>query len=355
MKLLELTREYYPSVGGLEKFVHDRTKIYQQLSVDYTILSTNFSTEKSDVLRAGNNVTILSQYTPYNIVPNLKRYLTDEYDYISVNLLGRYYSDYAIRFYSKRKQKIILTPYFAYHTDRFPFIKSFFEKRLFPYLLDRIDALVVFSETEKRYWITMYHLDPQKIYIIPPYIKEQPKDVSYQERKKPFLLYLGRAGNNKKTDLLLQAFLQTKGHDVSLKLTIRPEDVNEGIRTLVLNDRRIELLGFVTESEKNKLLQGCDALVFPTSWESFGYVAFEASIFRRTLLCSDIPILHELLRSDGVIFFHNTIDDISKAIMRFSAISEQEKIFMGNSNYVNAKRFTFEASCLSYRKLFSTI
>lgn len=355
MKLLELTREYYPSIGGLEKFVYDRTKIYHELSIDYTIISTDYSTEKSDVQRVGDKVTFLRQYTPYNVVPNLKRYLTDEYDYISVNLLGRYYADYAIRFYSKRKQKIILTPYFAFHTKRFPFIKTFFEKRLFPYLLDRIDALIVFSETEKRYWTTMYHLDPQKIFVIPPYITEQPNDVSYHERQKPFLLYLGRAGNNKKTDLLLRAFLQTKGHDVSLKLTIRQQDVTEGIRTLVLNDHRIELLGFVTESEKNKLLQGCEALVFATTWESFGYVAFEASMFKRPLLCSDLSLLHELLSSDGVIYFQNTVDDISKAIVRFSALSEQQKIYMGNSNYINAKRFTFEASCLYYKKLFSTI
>ncbi|MCH7826360.1 MAG: hypothetical protein IIC75_00065 [Bacteroidetes bacterium] len=120
MKILELTRSFYPSVGGLEKFVADRFKIYQQLEIDYKILSTDFTTEKRDNNYSGEQATFLKQYTPYNITPNIKHFLDDEYDILSVNQFGRYFSDYAINYVSKnRKVKIILTPHFYFHTVQY--------------------------------------------------------------------------------------------------------------------------------------------------------------------------------------------------------------------------------------------
>ena len=43
MKLLEIARSYYPSVGGLEKFISDRLKIYKSLGFDYRIYTEDKS------------------------------------------------------------------------------------------------------------------------------------------------------------------------------------------------------------------------------------------------------------------------------------------------------------------------
>lgn len=72
MKILELTRAFYPSVGGLEKFVSDRLKIYRDLGIEYNLITTNFSSNKIDSSITQEIPVILNQYTPYNITPGLK-------------------------------------------------------------------------------------------------------------------------------------------------------------------------------------------------------------------------------------------------------------------------------------------
>ncbi len=355
MKILELTREYYPSVGGVERCIRDRTEVYSQLGIDFSIVATDFSTEKSLDHYHSDTIIRIPQYTRYNITPTLSRFLTDEVDVVSVNLIGRYYSDRAIQHYSGKRQKIVLTPYFAFHTEQYSWIKTPFERVIFPYLLAKVDALVVFSAVEKSYWQSQYRIESQKIHIIPPYQRvKNLSDSIYETGNSRYLLYLGRAGKNKKTDELLSAFLSTKTDDLALKLTIRPEDVSEKIRKFIINDKRIELLGLVSEARKSDLLKNCTALIFPTSWESFGYVAFEASEFRKPLLCSQLDIFQELLDPAGVIFFTNTQEDISRAIEKFARMSDGAVELMGTINYNNLKRYTFQSSVEKYRQLFST-
>lgn len=48
MKLLEICRSYYPSIGGVEKFVSDRLKIFKSLGIDYQLLTTDYAEKKLD-------------------------------------------------------------------------------------------------------------------------------------------------------------------------------------------------------------------------------------------------------------------------------------------------------------------
>ena len=47
MKILELTRSFYPSIGGMEKFVDDRLKIYKSLGYEYKVITTTHSEKKN--------------------------------------------------------------------------------------------------------------------------------------------------------------------------------------------------------------------------------------------------------------------------------------------------------------------
>lgn len=357
MKLLELTRSYYPSVGGLEKHVLERGRIYDTLGIAYNIIATSFSTEKRDNEIDVNHIRRLRQFTPYNITPALPLYLSDEYDCISVNHIGRFYSDYAIHHYRNRRQKIFITPYFAYHTNRLQFLKNAVEKYWFPKLIDNADALIVFSHYEKDFWSEAYSVDDNKIFVIPPYItvgKNELQGISETAGEKYFF-YLGRAGGNKRTDLLLKAFLSLKNIDTHLLLTIRPEDVATDLLPIVAKDNRIRLLGYVSEAEKMKLMMGAEALIFPTTWESFGYVACEASELNKPLLCSDIPVLQELLDPSGVLFFQNDEKHLAEAINEFSCYSTKKKKEMGTANNRNLAKYSFEATCAKYRSMFASI
>ncbi len=355
MNLLELTRSFLPSIGGIERFLSDRIKIYEELGIQYHVISTNFSSKISNNLSNDENVTIVHQYTPYNITPRLFKYLDNNYDVISVNLLGRYYSDISILYYSFLKKKIIVTPYFAFHTEDYRFVKNIFEKIIFKILLSRIDALIAFTKEEKKYWMKHQNVDEKKIFIIPPYILNKDDHSNIETRKEKYFLYLGRFENNKRIDLLLKAYSNLKDATYKLFLTLDVAELTDDLKNIVKDQNQIVLLGMVSEKEKRSLLKSCAALIFPTEWESFGYVAFEASIFKKPLLCSDIPVLREVLDQRGTLYFKNNVEDIINAIKKFENYDESSISVMGEYNYRNIERYSYASALQAYRNLFESL
>lgn len=355
MNLLELTRSFFPSIGGIERFLSDRIKIYEELGIQYHVISTNFSSKISNNLSNIENVTILRQYTPYNITPRLFKHLDTSYDIISVNLLGRYYSDISILYYSFLKKKIIVTPYYAFHTGHYRFIKNIFEKIIFKMLLSRIDVLITFTNAEKQYWMNHQKVDEKRIFIIPPYINNEIDQSTIETRNEKFLLYLGRFEKNKRIDLLLKAYAKLNDAKYKLFLTLDQTEITEDLKNIVKGHNQIILLGMVSEEEKKSLLKSCTALIFPTEWESFGYVAFEASTFKKPILCSDIPVLQEVLDQRGTLYFKNSVEDIISAIREFESFDGSSISKMGEYNYRNIERFSYASALQAYKNLFGSL
>ncbi len=353
MKILELTRSFYPSVGGLEKFVSDRLKIYKKLGIEHKLVSTNFSSTKLDTSLAFENPIILKQFTPYNITPGLKKYLDSDYDVLSVNLLGRYYSDLAILYAKRKKKKIILTPHFTFHTHNFNLVKKLHSHLLAPYLLNSIDKIICFTQVEKKFWVNNFDVNNQKIEVIPHYI-ENPFTNNLELNSVPekFLLYLGRYDRNKRIDLLLKAFTKVKELNLSLYLTISEKDLNKSLNQIVSKDHRIKLLGYISEEEKWRYINYCEALIFPSDYEAFGSVLLEVSVRNKPILCSSILVFQEILDPGGVIYFDNTVESISSAIKHFKDLDMEKKRDMGRNNFNNLKKFTFENALEKYNELF---
>lgn len=354
MKILELTRSFYPSVGGLEKFVADRFKIYQQLGINYKILSTDFTTEKRDNNYTGEQATFLKQYTPYNITPQIKYFLNDDYDILSVNQFGRYFSDYAINYVSKNKKgKIILTPHFYFHTERYSLIKKLYSKYFLKDILKKIDRMICFTEYEKKYWSEKFYFPLEKIVVIPHFIETQKNtsitDFSYGK----FILYLGRHAKNKRIDILLNAFSKLNNLDWKLVLTL---DKNELKRCeLKYVNENVIFLGYVTDELKLKLLDKCQALVLPSDYEAFGSVLLEASKFRKPILATGLPIIREVLNTKNPIYFENNITSLLKTISHFIKLSSEEKNKWGMDNFHNLKRFQMDTIIEKYAFLFSEL
>ena len=275
---------------------------------------------------------------------------------ISVNLLGRYYSDYAISFAKKRNKKIILTPHFTFHTNKHRFIKNFYSKSLFPSLLGKIDRLICFTNHESEFWQKKYPLVSDKIRIIPHYYGTG-NQVKNRDGKadKNFLLYIGRAEKNKKTDLLIKSFSKVKDPKWEIYLTIGSEEITPDIQKIIEKDSRIKLLGYVSDEKKKELLKTVSALILPTSYEAFGIVTLEASSVKKPILCSDIPVLKEILDHRGVIYFSNNKDSIYNSILKFIKLDEKTYNEMGEINFKNLTKYDFSHIKSEYEKLFGEL
>ncbi len=343
MKILEIARSFYPSIGGLEKFVLQRTKIYNQLNIDYHILTTTYSSEKIDNNFNYNNVTAFKQFTKYNFVFGLKKNIFNLYDFVSVNQLGNFLSDISIFIASDLRKKIILTPHLYFHTKDYNLLKWIHKKYITPLLLKKVYKILCFTDYEKKYWSINFDVPNDKLIVIPHYfIQDIQQNRNYESPSKKFLLYLGRNYKNKRIDILINAFTQLKQLDFNLYLTVSLNDFNSELRKKILQDERIKLLGYITESDKNKLLSTCMALILPSDYEAFGIVCLECASYKKPLLCSNLPVLKEITDEDGVIFFNNNIFSMKNALEELDSYSNQKLNTMGLINHNNLKRYNFE-------------
>jgi glycosyltransferase involved in cell wall biosynthesis len=354
MKILELTRSFYPSVGGLERFVANRLKIYDELGYQYRIVSTDFSSEKRDDSKARNDVEFLKQYTPYNIAFGLRKVLRDDYDVVSVHLLGRRYSDLAIRLASKRGAKVVLTPHFSFHTPKYATLKRLHERFVAGGTLKRVDRLICFTETEREFWRERFALPSEKIAKIPHFFEPPIAAPSAPPTDKKYLLYVGRIAPNKRLDLAIAAFRETN-YDGEFAITGDPRDLPEETRRHFDEDRRLRSLGYVSEEEKAAWLSRAEALVFPSDYEAFGATLFEASAYRRPVLCSSLDVFREIMDPRGAMFFKNETASIRETFERFDNRSAEEKRAMGERNYENLGGFRFERIVEEYRRLFEDL
>jgi len=340
MKILEISRAYYPSVGGLEKFISDRLKIYEALGIEYQLLSTDYREKKLDYSKNNDKVIFLHRVTPYDITFGLKKYINGDYDIVSVNQVGRYFSDYAISQSYKAGKKIILTPHLHYHTKRFSTLKNLHSIFVLPKILLKVNKIICFTEYEKEYWITNYNFPENKIAIIPHYINLQESKTDYDKHQfGKYFLYLGRNAKNKRVDLLLNAFNSMTNSVYNLVLTIEISELDAKLRKIADENDRIYLVGYVNENSKETLLKNCEALILPSDYEAFGVVLLEASKFKKPILASNLPIIKEVLNTESPIYFENTVTALKERLEHFVSLSDNQKAKLGNENFHNLEKF----------------
>ena len=354
MKILELTRLYYPSLGGMEKFVDDRLKIYQSLKYNFQVVTTTTTEKQLANSKIVKGIKYLHSYTPYVITPKLKKAMDKNYDILSVNEVGYFYSDYAIFRAFKEGKKIILTPHFFFHTNKHRFIKEFYSKYILPRTLKKIDKLICFTKVEEQFWSKKFPFISEKIHTIPHSFIPNKIDIKNNLYRNDFFLYVGRGSKNKRIDLLIEAF-SSLDIEYQLYLTIEEDELTENIENIVKQEDNIHLLGRVSEVKKHYLLKYCSALIFPSDYEAFGIVNLEASGYKKPLIVSNLEVFKEILDSRGTLFFENNIESIKEKIEYFSSLSVDKKNEMGDINYENLERYSFEKIKNKYYNLISSL
>jgi len=112
---------------------------------------------------------------------------------------------------------------------------------------------------------------------------EEPRDLGAPLR----LLYLGRLERRKGVQNLLRAFAGIGGGDVRL---------TDSLRMLADGDGRIEFKPAVTLVEMQALVRECDAVVLPSLWECWPYVALEALKANRPIIATPVGGFVEIVR-----------------------------------------------------------
>lgn len=171
--------------------------------------------------------------------------------------------------------------------------------------LSRAKQVVVVSETTRGELVREFSLPPEKIVVIPNWIGDEffLPEVNRISGKSPvagdYLLCVGLRIAHKNLDGLVRAFLLLLARYPHLRLVIAgrryrdPDMVDVWKGDPRLKDRLIEILD-PADDEVISLLANAKVFVFPSLAEGFGLPPLEAMAAGLPVVCSDIPVFHEI-------------------------------------------------------------
>lgn len=145
-----------------------------------------------------------------------------------------------------------------------------------------------------------------------------PNGYDYSEEKEDYLLFLGAIHPRKNVDIAIKMARAAK---IPLKIAGPVRHAGyfcKKIRKKLSSEivYHGEALGVI----KNQLLKQARAVLYPSSWESFGIVVIEANLSGTPVIVSDIPPFHETVRHGVTGFICNTKKDYLKAIEQLETI-----------------------------------
>ncbi|WOO41436.1 glycosyltransferase family 1 protein [Rubellicoccus peritrichatus] len=142
------------------------------------------------------------------------------------------------------------------------------------------------------------------VYLGADHIKETKQGHGDTEISTPYCLFVGARHGYKNFQLVLEAINQ-KGWPSDLKLVVAGAPLNDLEKTLIryhgLHDKIISL-GVVSDEHLSQLYTKASCFIFPSLMEGFGFPILEAQACKTPLICSDIPIFHEV-SGDHAFFF----------------------------------------------------
>jgi len=174
-----------------------------------------------------------------------------------------------------------------------------------------------------------------------------PKEYSYSDKKKPYLLFLGAIHPRKNLELTIKLAKWAK-----MPLMIVGPIRHSGyfckkIRKK-LNDK-ISYHGEVMGEIKNHLLKNAQALLYLSHWESFGISVMEASVAGTPVITTNIPPFHETVEHGVTGFICDNKKEYLHAIEQIPNIKPKachERVI---------KNFTKERMAEGYQKLYQKV
>ncbi len=227
-----------------------------------------------------------------------------------------------------------LTPLLAYHLTYVPLV------------LNRAVRILCNSEATAREVHYRLGIPSRKLLEIPLGF-DQGKLCPLRLQREPFFLVLGRHDPHKNLVRALYAFSLLRGNEFQLWF-VGPQDrrytprLKHVAKTLGI-ENSCKWIPWVSDEEKNKLLNRCQALLIPSLWEGFGLPALEAMACETPIIASSAGALPEVVSDAAIVIDPRNPNEIADALMKVSLDNSLRKTLINNGKN-RLKNYTWSKS-----------
>jgi len=233
--------------------------------------------------------------------------------------------------------------------------------------LPRFDIIVAVSENTKRDLVELFNIPAEKIKVIYPgagnLAPARPIDLEETQKKyhlpADYFLYVGNLEPRKNVASIILAFDQflaehpeynSYGLVLAGSKGWKFNDVFSAWKS-ALNKDKIQLLGYVSETEKNCLFARARILIYPSFYEGFGFPVLEAMAAGVPVITSTNSSLPEVAQDAAILINPFNLAEIKAAMLAILASSQLRELLRGKAKLVKDK-FKWEQAAQQYLKLF---
>lgn len=235
-----------------------------------------------------------------------------------------------------------------------PKIKITQEKRLH-WVKNESNIIFTDSKSTKKDLINFLKIDSKKIIVNYPGIDLfQPTKTTIsntlQKHKlthKKFILTVSKIEPRKNLERLILAFNQLKIKEITLVI-VGSKGWGKIINPKYQN-KNIQFLGYISDTELYSLYSSCLFFVFPSIWEGFGYPVIEAMALKAPTCCSNSSSIKEIANNASLLFDPFSINDIA---LKLKTMIENKKLReeLIKKGIKNAQNFSWKKY---YKKMIS--
>ena len=222
----------------------------------------------------------------------------------------------------KTKQIIIVHDLMSFTEPQNYTLKQRFYHKIAASSYKNADKIIAVSQSTKQALHDLFRIDFNKIVVLPNIT-----DFYIEHSESTVFLFIGDMRKTKNLASLIAGFAEyVKKYGGSEKLIIAGSKKYEYAHLVQLTkdlniEKQVEFSGYISDEQKRTYFSKTKAFVFLSDNEGFGIPLLEAGVNGIPVLCSDIPVFHEVLNEDFAVYVDNK--EPEKIAQGFLAIREK--------------------------------
>ncbi|MFZ3217914.1 MAG: glycosyltransferase family 4 protein [Candidatus Acidiferrales bacterium] len=286
MKVLQITRQFLPSTGGLESAVDGLSRAVQDAGHEVHVVTLRKIFVTGEALPAeavihGLNVSRIAHWGPrrYPIAPSVWSHLNGS-DLLHIHAVDFFVDFLSISRRFHRRPIVLSTHGGFFHTRWLSWLKSAYFRTVTRQSLKHVAAVICVSEHD--YEMFSLIVPTSKLHLVRNGVQVE----SYANVKKTItpglLVGIGRVAQNKRIDLLIHAVAELRKTRPDVHLVWAGPDEEgriEQLRSLAVQagvGDAVTLTGRVENSELERLLSQANLFVSGSNYEGYGLSTIEA-------------------------------------------------------------------------------
>ncbi|MEM1589204.1 MAG: glycosyltransferase family 4 protein [Candidatus Bathyarchaeia archaeon] len=365
MKVLQIARQFYPSVGGVERFVHSLSRHLIQRGHHVAVVTLNRCFYLNRDLPSRDIVEEIEVYRiPYwgrqrlFLAPGVLRFVRN-YDLLHIHNVDFFLDFLALTKWWHRKPIILSTHGGFFHTRRLAFLKQQYFNLVTRLTIKAVNAVVADSSHDWR----LFSRITDKVVQIDNGIDFSDFSDIIKNPIPGLLVYVGRLASNKRVDNLIRAFALVQARYPSARLIIIGADF-EGIQPDLeqMADKlgvaaNVMFTGVVNQEELRYYLSRAHLFLSASEYEAFGISVLEA------MSCGTVPVVNDIDPFRTIIIHgeNGFLVDFSNPNLAADVILDA--LFMDEHNLQDmgvkaqsvARLYSWENVVIKFEKLYSKV